>query len=174
MLLYIVNCDNFATNNNRKENSQMKKVLSLLLAVVLVCSMATVALAGNPVKTCKFCGFTTTDAAEYNAHMFEDCGFCGYCGNGFESAKILAEHKYICDEANIKCDYCGNTIDSESNFDSHIGACKKNHFYIPLALIIEHAKAFFGKLDFKKIIAEGKSFFGYVGTIGKDVAGAVK
>ena len=153
----------------------MKKVLSLLLAVVLVCSMATVAFAGNPVKTCKFCGYTTDVAAEYNAHVLaKGCGICGYCGNGFETAELLAEHTHICPEANIKCDYCGNTIDSESNFEAHIDACKKNYFYIPLALIIEHVKAFFGKLDFKKIIAEGKSFFGYVGTIGKDIAGLVK
>lgn len=152
----------------------MKKVLSLLLAVVLVCSMATVAFAGAAEKVCKYCNYTTTDAADYNAHMLEKaCGKCGYCGNGFETKALLDEHTPICIEANIKCDYCGDTYDSEKNYADHIADCKKSHFFIPLALIIEHVKAYFGKLDFKKIIAEGKSFFGYVVEMGKDVAGTI-
>lgn len=152
----------------------MKKVVSLLLAVVLVFSMATVALAGNnPVKVCKFCGFTSDVAAEYNAHVLaKGCGICGYCGNGFETEALLKEHVKLCPEANIYCDYCGDTIDSENNYAAHIDACKKSHFYLPIALIVEHLKAYFGKLDFKKILSEGKSFFSYVITIGKDVIGA--
>ena len=152
----------------------MKKVVSLLLAVVLVCSMATVALAGAPVKTCKFCGYSTDVAKDYNDHVLaKGCGICGYCGNGFEEKELLDEHVPLCPEANIKCDYCGDTYDSENNYAAHIDGCKKSHFFIPLALIIEHVKAYFGKLDFKKILAEGKSFFGYVINIGKDVAGTV-
>ena len=152
----------------------MKKVVSLLLAVVLVCSMATVALAGNnPVKVCKFCGYTSDVAAEYNAHVLaKGCGICGYCGNGFETKALLDEHVKLCPEANIYCDYCGETQPSENDYAGHIADCKKSHFYLPIALIVEHIKAYFGKLDFKKIISEGSSFFGYVINIGKDVVGA--
>ena len=155
----------------------MKKVVSLLLAVVLVCSMATVALASTDLTNtfeCEVCGGVTTSASDYTKHMVEAlCGTCKYCGVGL-SASDIAGHEYECPKANKFCDYCGKTFSSEAKFDEHgFDACKKSHFYIPLGLIIEHVKAYFGKLDFKKILAEGKSFFGYVVNIGKDVAGSV-
>ena len=153
----------------------MKKALSLLLAVVLVCSMATVAFAGDLTNTfvCKVCGGETTNAADYNAHILEaKCGACAYCGVGF-SASDIGTHQYICPDADIVCDYCGDTYDSEKDYADHIAGCKKSHFYIPLALIISHVKAYIGKIDFKKAIADGKSFFGYVKTIVTDIAGGI-
>ena len=154
----------------------MKKVLSFILAVVLVCSMATVAFASTDLTNtfvCKVCGGETTSAGAYNAHILEGlCGTCAYCKVGF-SASDIADHQYICPEANIFCDYCGETKASEKDYADHIAACKSSHFYIPVGLIISHVKAYIGKIDFKKAFNDGKSFFTYVINIGKDVAGNV-
>ena len=158
----------------------MKKVLSLLLAVVLVCSMATVAFGLNYSWTCDVCGGETGSATEYDAHILEGkCGTCAYCGKGFSKVTYkdekgierndFADHQYICPNANIFCDYCGETKASEAKYAEHIAACKAEHFYLPIGLIINHVKDFFGKLDFKRILNDGKSFFGYVGTIFTDV-----
>ena len=161
----------------------MKKVLSLLLAVVLVCSMATVAFAATTGQgyDCpqEGCEFWTDDYADMQAHIAGGCNRyfrpCQYgCGNGFANEAEKADHELDCWYGSMKCDYCGKDFNPMRNYVNHIDACKKSRLYIPLALIIEHVKAFFGKLDFQKIIADGKSFFGYVGTIGKDVAGAIK
>lgn len=149
----------------------MKKALSLLLAVVLVCSMATVAFGLDYTWSCDVCGGETGSAAEYNYHILnEKCGTCAYCGKGF-SATDLPEHQYICPKANIFCDYCGETKASEKDYADHIAACKTKHFYLPIGLIIKHVKDYIGKIDFKKVLNDGKSFFGYVINIGKDVAG---
>lgn len=151
----------------------MKKVVSLLLAVVLVCSMATVAFGLNYSWTCDVCGGETGSAAEYNDHILnEKCGTCAYCGKGF-SAADLGDHQYICPKANIFCDYCGETKASEKDYADHIAACKASHFYLPIGLIISHVKAYIGKIDIKKAFNDGKSFFTYVINIGKDIAGNV-
>lgn len=131
----------------------MKKVLSLLLAVVLVCSMATVAFAAGSEKTCKICDFKTTDAAEYDAHMLaEDCGRCDYCGNGFATSKELDAHTYVCLDAGVVCDYCGDTFASNAKYDTHIADCKAKYFNIPLAKIIATVKDLIAKIDFSAIV----------------------
>lgn len=162
----------------------MKKVLSLLLAVVLVCSMATVAFAMNYSWTCDVCGAETGSAAEYDAHILSgECGTCAHCGKGFskvsnykdEAGKDhsdLSDHEYICPKANIFCDYCGETKASEKDYADHIAGCKASHFYLPIGLIISHVKAYIGKIDIKKAFNDGKSFFTYVINIGKDIAAA--
>ena len=159
----------------------MKKVVSLLLAVVLVCSMATVAFGLNYSWTCDVCGGETGSAAEYDAHLLSGtCGTCEHCGKGFSKVvnykdengiehSDLSDHQYICPNANIFCDYCGETKASEKDYADHIAGCKAKHFYLPIGLIINHVKAYIGKIDFKKAFNDGKSFFGYVKTIFGDV-----
>ena len=139
----------------------MKKVVSLLLAVVLVCSMATVALAGNPVKTCADCGFTTDVAADYNAHIVAGgCGICDYCGNGFATADDLKDHKYVCTKNNVGCDYCGDSFASQAKFDEHLDKCKSDYFNIPLAKIIATVKNLLAKIDFGSILGTVKDLGG--------------
>lgn len=152
----------------------MKKVVSLLLAVVLVFSMATVALAAGAEKTCKYCNFKTTDAAEYDAHMLTGgCGFCGYCGNGFATKDELDAHKPACIEANIVCDYCGDTFRSENEFNAHIEACKAKYFNIPLAKIIATIKDLISKIDFNAVINTVKDVAGKVVPVVKDLFGKI-
>ncbi len=140
----------------------MKKVLSLLLAVVLVCSMATVAFAGEATKTCADCGFTAATAADYNAHILEGgCGLCAFCGNGFVKAD-LADHEYICTKNSVGCDYCGKTFISQAEFDNHIEACKSKYFNIPLAKIIAAVKDLVAKIDFEKVIGTVKDLVGKI------------
>lgn len=152
----------------------MKKVVSLLLAVVLVFSMATLALAAsNLTNTCTVCGFQSDSIVEFTEHRNAfDCKVCKYCGvAGLKDADEIAYHEYICEYAEIFCDYCGKTKTSEKDYADHIAACKAKYFYIPVGLIINHVKAYIGKIDIKKAFNDGKSFFTYVINIGKDVAG---
>ena len=134
----------------------MKKVLSILLAVVLVFSMATVAFAGEATKTCADCGFTAETAADYNKHILEGgCGICAFCGNGFVKAD-LADHEYICTKNSVGCDYCGGTFVSQADYDGHIDACKTAYYNIPLAKIIATVKDLLAKIDFDAIIGTVK------------------
>lgn len=151
----------------------MKKVLSLLLAVVLVCSMATVALAGAE-KVCDKCGFVTESAVAYNSHIKAGgCGRCAYCGNGFETADELKEHQYeYCRHFEGTCDYCGKVLGGpEIDFDAHVAACKAKYFNIPLAKIIAAVKNLISKIDFEKVIGTvkdlGGKVVGLLGNIGK-------
>ena len=146
----------------------MKKVLSLLIAVVLVFSMATVAFAGNLgyTYTCKVCGGTTTDDVEYNTHITNGgCGTCAHCGQGF-SAAMIENHQYnVCLDfaGKATCDYCGAASDStEAAFDSHVEACKAKYFNIPLAKIIAAVKDLVAKIDFEKVIGTVKDLIGKI------------
>ena len=155
----------------------MKKVVSLLLAVVLVFSMATVAFAAGSEKTCKICDFKTTDAAEYDAHMLaEDCGRCDYCGNGFATGAELASHAYVCLDAAVLCDYCGKTYASNAKFDEHINDCKAKYFNIPLAKIIATVKDLIAKIDFGAIVGtvKDKVIPAITGLVGKIDFSAIK
>lgn len=151
----------------------MKKVLSLLLAVVLVCSMATVALAGDPIKTCGDCGYTAETAADYNAHMLAGgCGICDFCGNGF-GKDDLANHEYICTKNAVGCDYCGGTFPSQAEFDAHIDACKTKYYNIPLAKIIATVKDLIAKIDFSKVVGTAKDLIGKATPVVKDLIGKI-
>lgn len=152
----------------------MKKVLSLLLAVVLVFSMATVAFAAGSEKTCKICDFKTLDAAEYDAHMLaKDCGRCNYCNNGFATSAELNSHTYVCLDANVLCDYCGKTYPSHAEFDAHIEACKDKYFNIPLAKIISIIKDLISKIDFNAIVGTVKDLAGKVVPVVTDLFGKI-
>lgn len=115
----------------------MKKFLSLVLALVLVCSMATVAFAATAqVNTCPYCKtFSTSDELEYNAHISGGCNVkyrpCQYgCGAGF-SEENLAAHEAICPEGSATCEYCGVTFSPVKSYDDHLAACKEKHLNIP-------------------------------------------
>lgn len=158
----------------------MKKVVSLLLAVVLVFSMATVALAATP-KVCGTCGFETTDAKEYNDHHTAGgCGRCAHCGNGFETAEELSYHQHdVCRlyAGKATCDYCGAASEStEADFEVHVAACKAKYFNIPVAKIIAIVKDLISKIDFSAIIGtvKDKVVPAITGLVGKIDFSAIK
>ena len=141
----------------------MKKVLSLLLTVVLVCSMATMAFAGDPTKKCPDCGFTSTVAGAYDEHIIAGgCGKCSFCENGFATAEELSNHEYICTKNAVGCDYCGGSFVSFAKYDEHINACKSKYFNIPLAKIIATVKDLVSKIDFESVIGTVKDLGGKV------------
>ena len=146
----------------------MKKVLSLLLAVVLVCSMATVALAATE-KVCDICGFVTDSAVDYNKHITQDdaCGRCAYCNNGFANGTELSDHqKNYCRHFEGTCDYCGKTDSevegkgTEADFNAHVEKCKAKYYNIPLAKIIATVKDLISKIDFEKVLGTVKDLGG--------------
>lgn len=153
----------------------MKKVLSLLLAVVLVFSMATVALAGDLTNKCDVCGYESNDIGDFTAHKnAKACGVCSYCNvTAYKNADELAQHKPICEYANIVCDYCGNTYASENSFNEHIEACKAKYFNIPLAKIIATVKDLIAKIDFEAVIGTVKDLGGKVVPVVKDLFGKI-
>ncbi len=143
----------------------MKKFLSLLLALVLVCSMATVAFAATAqTNTCPYCkSFTTADQAEYNAHVSGGCNVkyrpCKFgCGAGF-SAEMLAEHEAICPEGSATCDYCGETFSPVRAYDEHLEACKEKHFNIPFDKIGDSIANFLTSTNWNDIVAKVVSAF---------------
>ena len=141
----------------------MKKVLSFILAVVLVCSMATMAFAVAPVKECPDCGFTETVAGTYDAHIIAGgCGRCSFCSNGFETAKLLEDHEYICTKNSVVCDYCGETYSSQAAHDAKLADCKAKYFNIPLAKIIATVKDIIAKIDFSKVVGTAKDLIGKI------------
>lgn len=138
----------------------MKKVLSLLLAVVLVFSMATVAFAatGTHANKCDVCDYESADLADFTAHKnAKACGVCAYCKDTkYTNEEERIAHTYVCDYATIGCDYCGGTFTSEEKFDNHIEACKAKYFNIPLAKIIAAVKDLIAKIDFDAIVGTVK------------------
>ena len=136
----------------------MKKVLSVLLAVICVFSMATVAFAGDLTNKCDVCGFTSNDIAEFTAHKnAKACGICTYCGvTAYKDAAELAAHKPVCEYADIVCDYCGKAQASEVKFEEHIADCKAKYFNIPVAKIIAIVKDLIAKIDFSAIVGTVK------------------
>ena len=154
----------------------MKKVVSLLLAVVLVFSMATVALAaGDLTNKCDVCGYESNEIADFTAHKnAKACGICSYCNvTAYKNADELAQHKPICEFANIVCDYCGDVLASEVKFDEHIDACKAKYFNIPLAKIIATIKDLISKIDFNAVINTVKDVAGKVVPVVKDLFGKI-
>lgn len=155
----------------------MKKVLSLLLAVVLVCSMATVAFAIDYSYVCSVCGGTTSSAAEYNEHVTKGgCGTCAHCGQGFSAADI-ADHEYkVCRNfaGKATCDYCGAaSTGTNEEFDAHVAACKTKYHNIPLAKIIATVKDLISKIDFSKVFGTVKDLAGKAVPVVKDLIGKI-
>ncbi len=138
----------------------MKKFLSVLLAIVLVCAMATVALAADQTNTCPYCKtYTTADQVAYNAHISGGCNVkyraCQYgCGAGF-SAENLAAHEAVCPEGSATCDYCGNTFSPVKSYDDHLAACKESHLNIPADKFGDAIKG----LNWNEIITKIVDFF---------------
>ncbi len=139
----------------------MKKFLSLALALVLICAMATVAFAAQTI-TCPYCEeFSTTDEAAYNLHITEgvedNCLIlfhaCKYgCGKGFTDA---AAHERVCPEGEATCEYCGVTFSPVGKYDDHLAACKESHLNIPADKIGDTIKG----VDWNGIIAKIVDFF---------------
>lgn len=139
----------------------MKKFLSIVLALVLVCSMATVAFAAvAQTNTCPFCGLEIADEAEYNLHITKDCNkkyrACKWeCGAGFSTDEAKAAHEDICPFGSAKCDYCGETFSPVQAYNDHLAACKESHLNIPADKFGETIKGF----DWNGLIAKIIDFF---------------
>lgn len=158
----------------------MKKALSLLLAVVLVCSMATVAFAIDYSYVCGVCGGTTSSPAEYNEHVTKGgCGKCAYCGQGFNAVEIKNHQENVCRDFAGTCDYCGKTDEdvtdhgTEAEFKAHVAACKTNYHNIPLAKIIATVKDLISKIDFSKVFGTVKDLAGKAVPVVKDLIGKI-
>lgn len=142
----------------------MKKFLSLVLALVMICSVATVAFAAvEQPNACPWCGIEFTSEAEYNEHLTQGCNkhyrACQYgCGAGFGSDDATAAHEEICPFGSATCDYCGSTFSPVKAYNDHIDACKKAHLYIPAAKLGDKIK----DLDWNNIIVKVTDFFGKV------------
>ena len=161
----------------------MKKVLSLLLAVVLVCSMATVALAGNELGygyVCKVCGGGTSNIDDYNNHIYNGgCGTCAYCGLGFSAADLKNHEENKCPDFVGTCDYCGKT-DADvtdhgtwAEFEGHKKECAAKYYNIPLAKIIATVKNLIAKIDFSKVVGTAKDLIGKATPVVKDLIGKI-
>lgn len=132
----------------------MKKVLSLLLAVVLVCSMATVAFAADVSYTyeCDKCHGIITDSATYTAHVKADeCATCPHCNYGFATMDEVNAHKGDCRLFTGVCDYCGASVTTENKFNAHVEACKAKYFNIPLYKICTAIENFVRTTDWNNI-----------------------
>ena len=155
----------------------MKKFLSLVLALVLVCSMATVAFAAQTI-TCPYCNeFSTTSEAEYNLHISEgvegNClvkyHACQYgCGKGFVDS---AAHERVCPEGSATCDYCGETFCPVGKYDDHLAACKEKHFNIPFDKIGDSIANFLTSTNWNDIITK---IVGAFQTIVEKISGLIK
>ena len=132
----------------------MKKVLSLILAVVLVFSMSTVAFAAvNYTYVCDRCNGTITNSAEFTAHVAADkCAACPYCNAGFLSQAEVDEHSKTCRSFTGTCDYCGASVNKKGAYDEHEAACKAKYFNIPLYKILSTVENFIKTTDWNSII----------------------
>lgn len=130
----------------------MKKALSLLLALVLVCSMATVAFGVSYTYECDRCHGTITDSAEYTKHIASiNCAACAHCGYGFISVEERDEHQRDCRLYTGTCDYCGSDVTTERAFNAHVDDCKTNYFNIPLYKICKAVENFVRTTDWNNI-----------------------
>ncbi len=132
----------------------MKKVLSLILAVVLVFSMATVAFAVSYTYECDRCHGIITDSAEYTKHIASvNCAACAHCGYGFISVEAKDEHQIDCRlyAGKAICDYCGAASTTEREFNAHVEDCKAKYFNIPLYKICTAIENFVRTTDWNNI-----------------------
>ena len=158
----------------------MKKVVSLLLAVVLVFSMATVALAsGDQPNKCPACGATFEKIEDYSTHLRGGCNVyfrpCPLgCGEGFDDEAQVEAHTKECWNGSAHCDYCGDDFSPIYKYDEHIDACKTKHFNIPFAKIIAFVKDLIAKIDFEAVINTVKDLAGKVGPAIEGLLGNIK
>lgn len=132
----------------------MKKALSLILAIVLTFSMATVAFAATYYpNVCKVCGATFDTAKEAAAHNEALCDrICQFCDTRCDSTEDRNTHEKVCFHGSQTCDYCGNTFSPVYKYDEHIDACKAKFFNIPLYKILKMIENFLRTTDWNNII----------------------
>ena len=156
----------------------MKKFLSLVLALVLVCSLATVAFAEEGVSyvyECDRCHATMTDPEVYTAHVLADaCTTCPHCSYGFETVEELAAHENDCRLYVGTCDYCGESVNSKNKFNEHVEVCKAKYFSIPVYKICKAIEDFFRSTDWNDIINKVVDAFGTVGDALGDIGPTIE
>ena len=117
----------------------MKKLISLVLALIVALSVATVAFAST--NTCPYCLETYTNESEYNKHLADCDGYfreCPYgCDADFATVEELEIHKGVCLEYEGECDYCGAIVVTKNAFDAHVAECKVKYCSIPVHKIMK-------------------------------------
>ena len=103
-------------NNNMKDGQKMKKVLSVLLAVLFVFSAMSVMASAWSTK-CPYCGEEFTDEKAYTEHMklynFTDGHYvtCPYTGEDYKDGG------------------CGESFATKEAYDIHVANCPHNGDY---------------------------------------------
>ncbi len=127
----------------------MKKFTSIVLALIIALSVATVAFAATPVFTCTECGKIVEGEKAYNDHLEKTCPVVG------------AEGKVkVCPNEG-----CGAEFYSQTEYDRHIGLCPKT----PEPTIADKVSDFIAGIDFEEVFGKVVDFLG-----GLDIAGLVE
>lgn len=100
----------------------MKKFLSLVLALVMAFSVATVGFAGLADLTCDSCLAKLPDEKAYNAHVNGGCLIdfktCQYCASKVATDNLEA-HELECPKGAGKCEYCNEAYDNQADYAAH-------------------------------------------------------
>lgn len=141
----------------------MKKFLSLVLALVMALSVATVAFASQADLTCDSCLTKLESLDAYNKHVNGGClvdfGACKYC-SGKVAKGNLAAHEAACPKGATSCDYCGEDFDTAGAYDAHIEACKAEYMNIPAASILDKVVEAVKNIDWEDVFGQIKDAIG--------------
>lgn len=127
----------------------MKKFTSIVLALIIALSVATVAFAAAPVYTCTECGAIVEGEKAYNDHLEKTCPVVGKEGK----AKVCPNPG------------CGAEFYSQTEYDRHLGICPKT----PEPTLADKVSDFIAGIDFKEVVGKVADFLG-----GLDIAGLVE
>ena len=128
---------------------QMKKFTSIVLALIIALSVATVAFAATPVFTCTECGKIVEGEKAYNDHLELTCPVVG------KEGKVK-----VCPN-----DGCNAAFYSQTEYDRHVGLCPKT----PEPTIADKVSDFIAGIDFEEVFGKVVDFLG-----GLDIAGLVE
>lgn len=99
----------------------MKKFLSLVLALVMALSVATVGFAAAKYE-CESCHEVFATEALYTAHTSGGClidfGTCKYCSGKVATANLTA-HEAACPKGAGECEYCGEDYATQADYEAH-------------------------------------------------------
>lgn len=127
----------------------MKKFTSIVLALVIALSVATVAFAATSVYTCTECGAIIEGEKAYNDHLEKTCPVVGSEGK----VKVCPNEG------------CGAKFYSQEEYDRHLGLCPKK----PEPSIADKVSDFIAGIDFKEVVGKVTDFLG-----GIDFAGLIE
>ncbi len=127
----------------------MKKFTSIVLALVIALSVATVAFAATSVYTCPACGAIVEGEKEFNTHLEKTCPEVGSEGK-------LKECPY---------EGCDAAFKIQAEYDKHLEIC----YFKPEPSIADKVSDFIAGIDFKEVFGKVTDFLG-----GIDFAGIIE